>query len=242
MNVLLDLEFTGLDNTYIDDNDVTQIKLLCVETGKKLCQNCKTRRPVSVYDRLQGVTKYPGRRAFSAELFDWLLKKVRATREATFWGYSVEQDRKMLRKHDIDLQIGDLQEPIRLNPKYESQLAVGCASMEAVYFLLTGEVPCLESHYDEREMDLIQRIYEEVQKFDAEKQNRFLTLMPWGHCAGMPISEYVAGYRPAADGYRYNNEDLLARSLTHHVPVFGGHDVDDEDWGEDDEWDDEDEY
>jgi len=52
--------------------------------------------------------------------------------------------------------------------------------------------------------------------------------MPHGHCAGMPISQYTSNYRRSADGYRYNNSDLLAKSLTARIPAYVSQD-DDED-------------
>lgn len=116
--------------------------------------------------------------------------------------------------------------------------------MEAAYYLLTGQLPKLRSHYDEREIDLIYRIYQETRKFDPVEQNKYLTLMPWGHCAGMPIAQYIASYRKHADGYRHNNDDLLARSLTRYIPAYAGHGFDDETYDTtddalDDEMDDE---
>lgn len=230
MNVLLDLEFTGLDNTFVADHEITQIKMLCVETGKRVCRHCKTDKPVSVYDRLQGVTRYNGKTPFSADLFHACLNKIKAV-APVYHGYSIAQDRKMLSKYGINIEINDLQEAMRLNPEYETRLAIGTASMEAAYYLLTGEVPNLGNHYAEEEIELIRTVYEKVQEFDPAQQNKFLTVMPWGHCAGMPLDDYIANYRRAADGYRFNNNDLLARSLTHYIPepeYYGGWDGDED--------------
>lgn len=146
----------------------------------------------------------------------------------------------MLKKYSVEIEIMDLQEKIRLNPQYEQELAVGCSSMEAAYFLLTGKKPLLDTHLGLAELDLVRVIYQHVIRFTD--CNELLTLMPHGHCAGMPISQYVSEYRRAADGYRYNNSDLLASSLTaeitEHVSCYDDEEWDYEEDDEDEEWED----
>lgn len=149
----------------------------------------------------------------------------------------------MLKKYGVDIEIVDLQEKIRLNSKYERDLAVGCASMEAAYTLLTGKKPPLDTHLRLAELDLVRDIYREVIKFTD--CNELLTLMPHGHCAGMPISQYVSDYRRAADGYRYNNSDLLAKSLTARIPAYVSSSWDEDEWDsdlDDEDFDDEEGY
>ena len=41
--------------------------------------------------------------------------------------------------------------------------------------------------------------------------------MPWGDYAGVPICEYVKEERRRADGYRFNNNDLLATSMDYWI-------------------------
>lgn len=104
--------------------------------------------------------------------------------------------------------------------------------MECAYFLLTGK----QRHVSVAKLDLVREIYQQVMTFTDCKE--LLTLMPFGHCPGMPISEYFRDFRRAADGYRFNNSDLLARSLTAKIPAYVSR-RDDEEWdGED--WDHED--
>lgn len=237
-NILIDLEFTGLDNTYVQDNEIVQLKLMDADTGNGLCLNFTANKPVSLYHQVySGLDdQYPGKTLFSAAAFAKALKKIGVKPDdgRTFFGYSVSMDQAMLKKYGLEIEITDLQEKLRLNPKYERDLAVGCASMEAAYLLLTGKKPPLETHLGLGELDLIREIYHAVIQFiDC---NELLTLMPWGHCAGMPISQYVSDYRRAADGYRYNNSDLLAMSLTATIPNYvssPGHDEDEFDHDED---------
>jgi hypothetical protein len=41
--------------------------------------------------------------------------------------------------------------------------------------------------------------------------------MPWGDYAGVPIRKYVEEERRRADGYRFNNSDLLAVSMDYWI-------------------------
>lgn len=243
-NILIDLEFTGLDNTYVEDNQIVQLKLMDADSGKGTCINFKADKPVSLYHQvycgLDG--KYPGRMRFSAKQFAKAVEKigVKPDDERTYFGYSVSMDQAMLKKYGLEIEIVDLQEKIRLNPKFERDLAVGCASMECAYLLLTGKKPPLDTHLRLAELDLVREIYHEVVKFTD--CNELLTLMPYGHCAGMPISQYVSDYRRAADGYRLNNSDLLAKSLTAKIPAYVRSTWDDEDSDFDDEFDEDDDF
>jgi hypothetical protein len=230
-NILIDLEFTGLDNTYVQDNEIVQLKLMDADTGAGLCRDFKANKSVSLYHQVYCglVGQYPGEKLFSAAAFAEALEKigVEPGDELRYYGYSVSTDRAMLKKNGLAIEIVDLQEKIRLNPKYERDLAVGCASMEAAYLLLTGKKPPLDTHLRLAELDLVREIFHQVVKFTD--CNELLTLMPHGHCAGMPISQYVSEYRRAADGYRFHNCDLLAESLTAEISQDVSYD--------DDEWD-----
>ena len=237
-NILIDLEFTGLDNTYIQDNEIVQLKLMDADTARGVCIDFSAQKPVSLYHRvhcsLDG--SYPGAMRFSVEQFARALEEigVRPADERQYFGYSVSTDVAMLRKFGVEIEIVDLQDKIRLSPQYERELAVGCSSMEAAYALLTGKKPPLDTHLKLAELDLVREIYQQVMRIT--ECNERLTLMPYGHCAGMPISQYVRDYRRAADGYRYNNSNLLAESLTTVIPAYDSYANDDEWQDEDEEW------
>jgi hypothetical protein len=239
-NLLIDLEFTGLDNSFVKDNEIVQLKLMDVDNGNFVCVDCTSVKPVSLYHRVfcGRIDDYAGTLVFSTELFNASVKLlVNTTDDIIYHGYSVQQDLVMLKKYDINIEIVDLQEKMRLNPEYEKILAVECASMESAYFLLTGKVPPLNTHWGSGELDLLREIYQAVEKF--ADNNELLTIMPWGHCAGMPLEDYVEEYRRAADGYRLNNDDLLAESLTavipSPVPYYNDDDCDYEDCDYEDE-------
>lgn len=244
-NILIDLEFSGLDNTFIQDNEIVQLKLMAADTGDGIRIDFRATKPVSLYHRLHcGLEgEYPGEASFTAAAFETALERIGVTPESErrYFGYGVSTDTAMLKKYDVKIEIVDLQERIRLNPEYEQQMAVGGSSMEAAYLLLTGNRPPLDTHFGLGELDLIREIYRKVMAFTD--CNTLLSVMPYGHCAGMPLAEYVAEYRRAADGYRFNNSDLLAKSLTARIPTrVISHDDDfDDDWGDDDDdWGDDD--
>lgn len=78
MNVLVDLEFTGFDNTYVQDNEIIQLKLMNADTGRGVCINFRANKPVSLYHRvycgLDG--EYPGETVFSANEFAKALEEI----------------------------------------------------------------------------------------------------------------------------------------------------------------------
>lgn len=238
-NILIDLEFTGLDNTFIQDNEIVQLKLMDADTGDGICIDFRANKPVSHYHQLHcGLEgEYPGQASFTAAAFETALERIGVTPESErrYFGYSVSTDAAMLKKYGVKIEIVDFQERIRLNPEYEQQMAVGGSSMEAAYLLLTGNRPPLDTHFSLAELALIREIYQRVMAFPDG--NALLSVMPYGHSAGMPIAEYVAKYRRAADGYRFNNSDLLAKSLTARIPtrVFYDEDDFDDDCGDDDD-------
>lgn len=232
-NILIDLEFTGLDNSFINDNEIIQLKLMNADTGEAILRWYRSSKPVSIWHRVYcGLSgRYPGRSKFSAKQFDNVKAKlVGPEDDVQYFGYGVSQDKLMLSKYAIDISICDLQERIRLNPQYEAEMAIGCASMEAAYLLLTGRVPPTNTHLELAELQLVREIHNHVVGF--ENCNELLTVMPWGHCAGMPIGEFVAKFRRQADGYRYNNSDLLAKSLTNAIHAVGHSHSEDWDQGE----------
>ncbi len=123
--VLLDFEFTGLDSDYITDNEIIQAKALAVESGKAACKNFGSKIPLSAHVQLtHGVPVYKGKRQFSQAAFNGLLKSLDVGRaRAEFWGWGVEQDKKMLKKYGIEVEIGDVQERFRLSEEYEVRMA-----------------------------------------------------------------------------------------------------------------------
>src|SRR5690348_6537767 len=112
-NLLIDLEFTGLDNTYVQDNEIVQLKLMDADTGDGVCVDFKANKPASLYHRvycgLDG--EYRGESLFSAKQFEEALEQigVQPDHERQYFGYSVSSDRSMLEKYGVEIEIVDLQ-------------------------------------------------------------------------------------------------------------------------------------
>jgi hypothetical protein len=232
--VLLDLEFTGLDGEYITDNEIIQFKALVVETGKSLLRNFSSEIPLSAHVQLaHGISRYKRKRRFNKAVYDRLLHRIGANSEDVYLGWGVGQDKKMLKKYGIECQIQDLQDRYRLSEEYEIRMAREGAGLEEVYFMVFGKAPEI-SHADLSELDAIKALYDQSVNLTGRSQ---LTVMPFGFCRGMPITEYVVQYRRQADGYRFNNTDLLAASLTAAIPErdWDSEDYDDRNWDDDDE-------
>jgi hypothetical protein len=66
-HILIDLEFTGLDNTYVKDNAIVQLKVMDADTGKGACRWFRADKPTSLYHQVHhGLEcEYPGEAKFS---------------------------------------------------------------------------------------------------------------------------------------------------------------------------------
>jgi hypothetical protein len=50
---LIDLEFTGLDNSIISDNEIIQVKILNVNNKKSIIKNFNSKKELSAYTQLE---------------------------------------------------------------------------------------------------------------------------------------------------------------------------------------------
>ncbi len=58
-----------------------------------------------------------------------------------------------------------------------------------------------------------------------------MSVVPFGHCSGMSISDYVQEFRKQSDGYRYNNSDAFSLSLDNAIEELEyTEDFDDDDY------------
>lgn len=215
VDILIDFEFTGLDNTFTKDNEIIQMKALNIDTGNHICMGYSSRKPLGATAISYGLMKTYGSR-FSASRMQEHLAKISEGNVINFYGYGISQDVLMLQKYDIKFShtsYVDLREELQLS-KHEERLATEGSKLEAAYYIVTGTLPSLHTHNGVEELFLMKDIYLECKKI---RKKKYLTIMPHGHCAGMPISQYVSEYRRAADGYRYNNNDLLAATLNNYI-------------------------
>lgn len=219
-NVILDFEFTGLDNSFIKDNEIIQAKAMNVATGEIYFANYFSDKAIGAHAYLTHQTeRYTSKdstatQKFSKQAFELMISKLSLSdSDIRFHGFSVSQDLLMLKKYGIDVDINDIQQALQLSD-FEYRIATEGRSLECVYYIVTGKIPKLKNHYGIDELHVIKELYDVAASITP---NTLLFIMPHGHCAGMPIVDYVAEYRRAADGYRFNNYDILAKSLNEAI-------------------------
>ena len=207
--IIIDFEFNGLPR-YGFQPEINQIKMKNLTNGKSVCQNFKTR--TKGYGRgYYGLIK--GDNLFSQKEFMKLLAKIGASEKDTFYGFSIKTDKELLSSYNICLSTYvDIQEQLMLKKKYEHPMAMGGRSLEFCYYLVTKEVVTVD-HNTADELALIERLFYATRG----KKQKYLTVYPWGEEAGMPLDLYINDNRRRADGYRYNNNDVLATSLDYYI-------------------------
>ena len=142
-NVIFDFEFTGLDNNYIRDNEIIQMKYIVVETGDKQCFNLGSRKRITAGAYLECLLNPEKEGAlFSKELFESLFD----INDTKFHGYSVSKDIEMLNKYNINIEINDIKENFMLSD-YEERLAKEGSSLECVYYIISGDLPNLKDRF-----------------------------------------------------------------------------------------------
>ncbi len=207
--IIIDFEFNGLPR-YGFQPEITQVKMKNLTNGNAVCQNFKTHNK-GFGQGYYGLIK--GDKLFSQKEFYKLLKTIGASDKDAFYGFSIETDRELLLSYDIHLSTYvDIQGQLMLKKKYELPMAMGGRSLEFCYYLVTKEVVTVD-HNSADELALIERLFYATRG----KKQKYLTVYPWGPEAGMPLEDYIDDNRRRADGYRYNNDNILSKSLDHYI-------------------------
>ena len=207
---LIDIEFTGLDNSVISDNEIIQVKILNVHNKKSVIKNFNSKKPLSAYTQLEHkVERYYDCPFFSLDELIGMINEIELSIDAEFWGFGVDQDLKMLGKYGINITINDIRTHFQCT-EFAYRMATEGSGLEPTYFIVTGEYPPTTSHADFSEMFLIERLFEKMKEHEADT---YMSIVPFGHCSGMSIYDYVQEYRRQSDGYRYNNSDAFAYAL-----------------------------
>ena len=224
--IIIDFEFNGLPR-YGFMPEISQVKMKNLTNGKSVCQNFKTHN--KGFGRgYYGFIK--GNKLFSQAEFYKLLGAIGASEQDAFYGFSIKTDKELLSSYNICLSTYvDIQEQLMLKKKYEHPMAMGGRSLEFCYYLVAKEVVAVD-HNTADELALIERLFYATRG----KKQKYLTVYPWGEEAGMPLDLYINDNRRRADGYRYNNNDVLATSLDYYINQA------ESSWSFDDEEDDDD--
>lgn len=226
---LIDLEFTGLDNSIIDDNEIIQIKILNIDNKKSIIKNFNSKKELSAYTQLEHRTvRYEDCPLFSLDELVGMLAHIDLSIDSDFWGFGVEQDIKMLAKYGWYITINDIRTHFQ-RTEFAYRMATEGGGLEPTYLIVTGEYPPKASHADFSEMILIEKLFEKMKEYNADT---YMSVVPFGHCSGMLISDYVQEYRRQSDGYRYNNSDAFASALDAAIEEleYVEDDFDDGDW------------
>ena len=226
---LIDLEFTGLDNSIIDDNEIIQVKILNFNNKKSIIKNFNSKKELSAYTQLEHRTvRYEDCPLFSLDELVGMLTHIDLSIDSDFWGFGVEQDIKMLAKYGWHITINDIRTHFQ-KTEFAYRMATGGSRLEPTYLIVTSEYPPTASHADFSEMILIEKLFEKMKEYEADT---YMSVVPFGHCSGMLISDYVQEYRRQSDGYRYNNSDAFASALSNAIEQleYADDDFDDEDW------------
>lgn len=217
-DILIDFEFTGLP-TKLHKPEICQMLIKNITNGKSCIKNFKTVVPMTASaivccggDPTKDATEY-----FDLNMFIDTLEDVGASMVDSFWGFGIKTDKNVLRDYDIRLpHYYDIQELLQRSDK-EFSIALGGRSLEACYYIVTGNI-MNTAHGTTDELDAIEALYQYIDKYLEDNEiSTYLEYMPWGDYAGVPIRRYVEEERRRADGYRFNNSDLLAASMDYWI-------------------------
>lgn len=224
--VIIDLEFTGLDNQFIYDNEIIQVKMMNLKNRRKICRNFNSKKSISAYGKLSHrVDRYIDEPYFSKSEFEKMLDTINISiDDAVFYGFGTSMDIKMLQKYNIYISIIDIREHFQ-KTEYAYRMATEGSGLEEVYLIVTGEYPDKKiSHSDVSELLLIKKLYDKMLETPAEK---YMKIVPHGFAAGMKIKDYVEKYRRQAEGYMYNNNDEFSIAIDHFLYEASRYDNDD---------------
>lgn len=228
--IIIDFEFTGLDNQFIKDNEIVEVKMHSLNTGKNYHKIFDTKKKIDAGALVKTKINQIG----ATDLFDAYQFQLELSRLTSFdtkfvelIGWGISQDILMLEKYGckIDKKLYfDVQSMLRLT-SFEQRMAIEGSSLECCYYYLTGNIVDIQ-HNGIYELKYINDLYQYVM---SQKLNQLLNYVPWGAFAGMHISDYVLQERRKADGYRFNNNDLFSRSLDYAIEsIEMNHDDDDD--------------
>lgn len=217
-DILIDFEFTGLP-TKLHKPEICQMLIKNITNGKSCIKNFKTTVPMTASaivccggDPTKDAAEY-----FDLKMFIDTLEEVGASMVDSFWGFGIKTDKNVLMDYDIRLpHYYDIQELLQRSDK-EFSIALGGRSLEACYYIITGKI-MNTAHGTTDELDAIEALYQYIDKYIEDNElSTYLEYMPWGEYAGVPIRRYVEEERRRADGYRFNNSDLLAASMDYWI-------------------------
>ena len=231
---IIDFEFNGLPR-YNFKPEISQVKIAKVIGGTtnivaSKIESYKTHKKTTAGSYLT-CGKIQGEGYFTKHKFLKLLMEVAEpsdlainpeTGEILLYGlvgFSNKTDWEVLSHYNSRFELEnqycytDIQESLMLS-SIELKMAKEGRSMETCYYLLTGK-EVAPSHGALEELYPLIEMWEIIYNEKITFHNR-LKYFPWGDHGGMPLKKYCEENRRRADGYRYNNNDLLAKALDYY--------------------------
>lgn len=245
-NIIIDLEFNTLPK-YNISSEICCVLLHNVDNNKTIIKSFKTNNPICIGAKYCMGFSNINENAdtlFSYNEFISLLKAIDVEfkvndEETTYYGFGIKTDEAVLGSYGIYLRkYVDMQDQCRLLDSLEMNMCIHGSSLEVVYTLITDkQLQC--THGTDSELSALLVIYNYI-KENKDDLNVYLNYFPFGDMAGMPLEKYVVDERRRADGYRYNNDDILATSLDSYIWREENGYYDDDDDYDDDDYDDDD--
>ncbi len=235
-NLIIDFEFTGLDNKYFDKNEILAFSILDIDNPcKKDCFIFKTDTPNSIGSKLVNqITKndITVNQKFSAKFFYDVIRDYcwDITDIWLFW-FGISTDKSFMRKYDLYWQrwtrdwynfdyqdISDIVKLIDIKIDWltiEEQMLINGNRQEVVYKLLTWKD--LKNHTWTHE---VEAQYDMIQVMLWQNVRESLKYVPFGWFKWMSIIEYCWEEEKRAYGYAMNNTDIFAISLALQLGII----------------------
>ena len=245
-NIIIDLEFNTLPK-YNISSEICCVLLHNVDNNKTIIKSFKTNNPIYIGAKYCMGFSNINENAdslFSKDEFISLLQAIdveynETDSETTYYGFGIKTNKSVLKQYGILFRnYVDMQDQCHLLDSLEMNMCIHGSSLEVVYTLITDkQLQC--THGTDSELSALLVIYNYI-KENKDNLNVYLNYFPFGDIAGMPLEKYVVDERRRADGYRYNNDDILSTSLNEYIFLEecrddDYYDDDDDDYDDDDD-------
>lgn len=234
--LIIDFEFTGIDNSVIKDNEIISMSVFNIDTKKKwnyifnsVKENELGSKLVNWIENSDQIWK----EKFSKKLFADIVREYCNSEEwfnkedkLILYGFWISTDIKMISKYfDIEqfynFEYKDIQDLLRISnskdirwENIEYSMAINWCSLETTYYLVTWKK--LQNHKWTNEVEAIYNIYKKAW-ISWVKEETFYKYVPFGVYKWLLISEYVKKYKQNAEWYMKSNKDRLSESIKEFI-------------------------
>lgn len=212
--IIIDFEFTWLDNSFVKDNEIISMSYADIDTKESKVFYFASKKKNTITSFLKnGITleEQKGQPLFSKELFDSIID----VENSEFYGFCIGTDKKMLEKYGISFDYtGDIQSMLR-KTKYEEQMALEWRAFETCCYIVLGEIFDKE-HKWTYEVDKLIELFNKAMEY---KEDRLLRYVPYGWFAWMLIKDFAKEYPKKA--LSYAQEGDYKEAIEFHLKELG---------------------